>query len=576
MLDNENIIKIYKKLYDLPTLSHTEKVSFDFFRSCKKNHRFITLAIYNRKRELLLLRDFNKNIGWELVGGYLEKNERIEDGVNRVVSRETSLLIDELQPIVLINNNFKWDKKIISHFGIGFTALVRGRVKEPPEHIKVIYTREIPGKMAYQNRKVAEKAIQKIRDKIHEIPYEEIESAKRFFSAHCVNKYIVKPLIGRLASKRINKKILQLICNNPKSIIDVSCGDDQLIFKLEKLYKPEICIGNDISWKTISLLSRTHKKNSNVLFTNHNALELPFKKKFDLIIFKNTLHHIPDGQKINLIKTLSSLAKQLIIVDIDNPSRSTYLAKIWNWYYVHFLGDQGDFFLTYREFKKILSENIQNKKIACGIINTIKGRYFYASLIDMPSGKEVELKVKIEPFEVIPIRKKLFAFGMLGEKRIRETDVYFNSPFRDFIKTRECLRVREKSDGYLELTYKGRTTNSMKKKKQFWKSEINIPLFNSSKKDMETFLISLGFKKIVEVVKEREKFILKKQTVTLDKVKNIGWFLEIENIARNKSEEKEALNKNTAFLKKLGLSTKTLVEEPYRDLVLKGMRENIK
>jgi len=119
----EDIIEIYKTLYNLPELAYKERVGFDFFRLCKKDYKFAIICIYNEKREFLVLRDFNKNVGHELVGGYIEKDEKIEDGVNRIVLKETGLMIDELQPIALINNSFGWNNRIVSHFGIAFTAL---------------------------------------------------------------------------------------------------------------------------------------------------------------------------------------------------------------------------------------------------------------------------------------------------------------------------------------------------------------------------------------------------------------------------------------------------------------------
>lgn len=565
MTNNKDIIEIYKDLYNLPTLTHKEGVSFDFFRLLKKDYKFVIISIYNERREFLILRDFNKNIGWESVGGHIEKDERIEDGVNRVVLRETGLAIDELQPIAVIENKFEWNGKIVIHSGIAFTALARGAIKPPPVNIQTIYTREIPEVMAYQNKKILQKAKQIIEDKISEPPYKEIEAGKRLFLHYFINKYFLK-FIGKFASKRIQNKIIELICNNPISIIDVSCGDDDFIFKLEKLYNPELCVANDISWKTISLIKNKNKE-SNIIFTNHNVLDLPLKRRFDLIIFKNTLHHVPSTERIDLIKRLSNLSKQLIIVDIEDPNRSNFLAKIWHWYYVYFLGDQGGPFLTFPEFKEIIEKNIENKKSTFGIINTIKGRYFYASLSEIIHGEEVEIKVKIRLSQIKSLRKKIFALGANFQRKVKENDIYFTAPHRDFIKTKECLRIRER-DNFLELTYKGPTTELMSSKKQFWKSEINLPL-SCSKREIESLLEALNFKKIVEVIKEREKYELGKQSISLDNIKNLGWFLEVENTAKDEKERQKALDENMTLLRKLNLNEKDIIDEPYRDLVLK-------
>lgn len=562
-------INIYRELYNLPELTHKEGVDFDFFRLCKRDYKFAVICIYNEKREFLLIRDINKNIGWELVGGYIGNNERLEDAVNRIVLKEVGLFIDELQPIALVNNNFEYNGNVISHFGIAFIALTRGGIKSQPENIKIVYTKEIPDKMAFQDKKILKIAKQKIEEKIYNIPQEEIVSSKKFFLLYFLNKYFVQEIIGNFASRKIQKKILQLIIGNPKSIIDVSCGDSNLIFELGKVYHPEICVANDISWKLISLIKNKAKK-GNIIFTNHNVLDLPFTRTFDLIVFKNTLHHTPSELKVNLLQKLSSLSKQLIIVDIDDPYQSNFLTKIWHWYYKYFLGDKGHSFLTFQKFKEVIKENIKDKKITFGTINTIKGRYFYASLYGSLEDIEVEIKVGIDSSQIRAIREKLLALGAIFKEKIKETDIYFTSLYRDFIKSKECLRIRKREgNGYKELTltYKGPTTKSMEDKKQFWKKEINIPI-HCSKEEIELLLETLNFKKIVEVKKEREKFTLGRQEITIDEVENAGWFLEVENNIENLKEKEKALHENIILVEGLGIDKKNIIGEPYRDLVL--------
>lgn len=209
------------------------------------------------------------------------------------------------------------------------------------------------------------------------------------------------------------------------------------------------------------------------------------------------------------------------------------------------------------------------KKSAFGAIETIKGKYLYASSSETIKGEEVEVKVEIKPSQIKAIKQKLVSLGAVLGKKIKEKDIYFTAPHRDFIKTRECLRIRERED-YLEMTYKGPTTKSMADKKQFWKSEINIPL-NCSKEEAEIFLESINFTKIIDVIKEREEFILNKQKVFIDKVDGLGWFLEIENIAIGEKERQEAIDENMNLLINLNLSEKHIINEPYRDLVLKSL-----
>lgn len=565
---NKNIIDVYKNLYSLLELTYKEKVDFDFFRLCRQNYNFTVVCIYNEKRELLLLRDLNKNIGWELVGGYIEKNEKLEDAVNRIVLKEAGLEIDELQPVAVLNNIFEHKDKKILHRGIAFVALARGNIKLQPQNIKTVYTKEIPEVMVYQNKEIIKIAQKIIENKFFDPPYEEIKSGKRFFISHIINKYIVR-IIGQFASIKIRRKILELISNKPDSIIDFCCGDDDFIFKLEKIYNPKICIANDISWKVLSLLKNKRQK-SDVILTNHNVIDLPetIHKKFDLAIFKNTFHHIPIEQQADVIKKLSDITEQLIIVDIENPQKSNLLSKIWHWYYVYFLGDQGGNFLTLYEAEELIKKEIKNKNYTSGIINTIKGKYFYISILSNRKQKEeVEIKAKVEYSDAEVVRKKLISLGAIFEGKVKENDTYFTTPHRDFIKTKECLRIR-KRNGYMELTYKGRTTEDMLKNKQFWKQEINIPISDIPEEKIELLLTSLDFKIVARVIKEREKFVLDDQIITLDNIEKLGYFLEIEKNIEKEEERNDALDKNISLLKKIGLSEKDIISEPYRDLVI--------
>jgi len=562
MPTDKDILSTYKNLYGLPELTHKERVSFDFFRLCKENYKFAVICIYNERRELLLLRDLNKKIGWELVGGYIYPNERIEEAINRIVLKEVGLTIDELQPIAILNNIFGWNNRTITHQGIAFIALSRGPIKPQPQNIKAIYTREIARPMPFQNKKIFLSGKKIIESKSFEPPYEEIDDGK-FLLPHIFNKYFNKAL-GCPASSKIKKQILNLIHNRPESVLDVSCGDDDLIFELEKIFTPKLCVANDISWKVASLL-RNQLKESSVIFTNHNVLTLPFINKFDLLLFKNTLHHIPATEHVALIKRLSGLSKKLIIVDIESPSQSNFLTRIWNWYYRHLLGDRGGHFVTLQNLKEIIKGNIADKKIISGIIDTIKGRYFFISL-ETIQGEEVELKIKIKASQIKVLRKNLLALGAVFQEKIRESDTYFTAPHRDFVQTKECLRIRER-DNYLELTYKGPTTKLMDKKRQFWKSEINIPI-HCPKNEVELLLKSLNFREVSKVVKEREKFLFGQHNITLDNIETLGWFLEIESTIANPNERKRALNENISLLKELGLDPKDIINEPYRDIVL--------
>ncbi len=375
----EAIIGKYKKLYDLPELNYEERVSGKFFEFYRRRHHFVIVSIYNLKNEILLIRDFNKVIGWELPGGYVNNGESIEEAINRITVDEGGLEIDELSPVAVIKNIFKYKNNKIVHSGIAFMALSRGHTKPTPKNIQSRFTSSTPKKVAYQNATILSLVRKRLARIKNRPPFGEIDSVKgkRFFLFYLLHKYVIKR-IGNLSSRKIKTKLFDLIEGRPKTILDVSCGEDPVINELYEKYKPDICVGNDISWKTITFIQN---RNPAIFFTNHNVLNLSYKIRFDLVVFKNTLHHIERKHHHELMKNLLGLAKQLIIIDVDDPRKSTFRSKAWNKYYVYLLGDQGNSFLSFELFNKILgAKELIYKKLKTGIINTIKGKYFYASI----------------------------------------------------------------------------------------------------------------------------------------------------------------------------------------------------
>jgi len=251
----QSIVAKYKKIYELPELEYEEKVSNKFFELCKRKHFFVIISIYNLKKEILLIRDFNKTIGWELPGGYVNDGENIEEAVNRITLGETGLEIDELFPIAIIKNIFRCGDKKIIHSGIAFMALSRGSVRTYPKNFQTHFTSSTPEKIAYQNNKIFSIVRKRLNNTFHQPPFEEIDSVKNknFSLLYLFHKYAIKH-IGNFSSRKIKRMIFDLIGGRPKSILDVSCGESSIIDELYEKYKPDICIGNDISWKTITLI----------------------------------------------------------------------------------------------------------------------------------------------------------------------------------------------------------------------------------------------------------------------------------------------------------------------------------
>jgi adenylate cyclase class 2 len=133
---------------------------------------------------------------------------------------------------------------------------------------------------------------------------------------------------------------------------------------------------------------------------------------------------------------------------------------------------------------------------------------------------EVEIKARVENTE--EIREHLLLRHATYSGRVHERDVYFNAPDRDFAVTDEALRLRYTEQGCV-LTYKGPKVKEYRLKAR---EELNTGV--ESGNVIETMLVRLGYTRVAEVEKIREYYDYKGACVSLDEVKGLGHFIEIE------------------------------------------------
>lgn len=187
----------------------------------------------------------------------------------------------------------------------------------------------------------------------------------------------------------------------------------------------------------------------------------------------------------------------------------------------------------------------------------------------MTTKYEIERKrrVSLSRDELIELLKEK-GFAVKGAAT-KEIDTYFSRPDVDYMKTVECLRIRER-DNFAEITYKPASTSATKLLGDTTvKEETNVTL--KDVKDVSTakiLLSNIGMVKLVEVNKERLSFTHPKYesvVVALDNVKDVGIFLEIEVI----SDDKQTAIKNIEAVERLiGVDAMPTVKLPYRDLVM--------
>jgi adenylate cyclase, class 2 len=164
---------------------------------------------------------------------------------------------------------------------------------------------------------------------------------------------------------------------------------------------------------------------------------------------------------------------------------------------------------------------------------------------------EVEIKVWCENHqEVIDLIIKLG-----GQKYVdlKEVDMYFNHPSRDFAQTDEAFRLR-KQNNKNKITYKGPKIS--KKAKTRYEAETEFDNFDK----MKTILEKLSFRKSGIVEKNRTIYKLNNIDICIDSVNNVGTFVELEKMGTNKEQIETELFE---MAKKLNLSkfeTKSYLE----------------
>lgn len=163
---------------------------------------------------------------------------------------------------------------------------------------------------------------------------------------------------------------------------------------------------------------------------------------------------------------------------------------------------------------------------------------------------EVEVKAKVDGF--VDLRKKLTDLGAFKRGVERQEDTYFNAPHRDFAETDEALRIRKiPSDNDLKIfiTYKGaKIDGSSKTRKEY---EVEVENADVTRQIFE----SLSFKPVETVIKDREIYELNEFIITLDKVHDVGTYMEIEKDLSEGKDFDETLDDIFELYKNMGITS---------------------
>jgi len=172
---------------------------------------------------------------------------------------------------------------------------------------------------------------------------------------------------------------------------------------------------------------------------------------------------------------------------------------------------------------------------------------------------EVEAKIGIRnPRE---FRSKIKKIGKFEGKKTKEDIYYTIEPLGKYPE--KSIRIR-KLAGHYEVNIKNKISYV---KGVHAKKEVEL---DSTEKDLKLFLDILkdfGFKKWLTKHKISEVYRIKKNfSVEINKVRGLGWFLEVEYLAKPGEIEK-ARKEVVRVIKKLGIKEKDIIKDGYTKML---------
>ncbi len=174
--------------------------------------------------------------------------------------------------------------------------------------------------------------------------------------------------------------------------------------------------------------------------------------------------------------------------------------------------------------------------------------------------RNIEIKVLInDPDEIIPLLKEM---GAKFEERLLQVDTYYES-------NTGRLKIREINRRKFEIIFYERPNESNARISNYHLIDISP---NQLRPIKHALAKTVGEKVIVK--KERRLWMFKNTRIHLDKVENLGTFLELETVVK-KGRLREARREYSKISEFLQLSRFESFGESYCDmLVLKNKRDN--
>jgi len=389
---NSIIFDNYSKLYNLEKIVHKSEVSEKLFDYVLRKKYFVLLVIYDEEGKVFLDRNVADTLYWGLPGGSIRGDETVHMALNRISkSIDENIIIGDVEPVATIENVFSYESEKYTHYGLAFMARIRNKNDTNINNLMGDFIKLNEKEIGYIKRFASKRVIELFRDRFKSIKAlsdnhfqeDEISTNEKSSKRYDFHNKFVKKLIltDKLKKKHQFKKIISEKVCGADSLIDISCGDDKFIFNLSRELAIDFVVGNDISWSQVEKLNKTFNE---VIFTNHNAVTIPFDDDmFSVSYCSNTLHHMPDKKSLfGVLENMFRISKKILIIEIENPKETGGIPYLLNKYwYIGFLKDVGGSFLNQQEFKLLINSMFGNRaNVKFDNFKNITGNYMIAEI----------------------------------------------------------------------------------------------------------------------------------------------------------------------------------------------------
>lgn len=174
---------------------------------------------------------------------------------------------------------------------------------------------------------------------------------------------------------------------------------------------------------------------------------------------------------------------------------------------------------------------------------------------------EIEVKYRVHEPQLEAVKDKITSLKLKQRTASRQVDaIYLKEPhtsFTTFTQGDPVARVRVDGEN-ISMTVKKSVDDATR-----IEHETSCGDYEVACKIFET----LGYNRVVEVDKERTEHVSDDVIITLDKVKGLGHFIEIEVLAQDASQKDAATAKIASVAKSLGLSDDMIELQKYDELL---------